>query len=220
MRGPIPILSSLTGLTHLSFANNQLDGPIPDWVGSFTDLQQLALGRNQLTGPVPSTLGGLTSLTELSLENNQLSGEIPPALGNLASLVLLYLHENQLTGEIPASLGNLANLKIARFASNTDAEGNPSLTGCVPGGLRFLVTADEFAPGVPVHDFIAVDANGDGDTDDPDDTPGPESAVLHAQHSGVQRRRDPRSILRQRHCSLHCLCGHHRGSYDGDGDVE
>ena len=148
LRGPIPTLSSLTGLTHLSFANNQLDGPIPDWVGSFTDLQQLALGRNQLTGPVPSTLGGLTSLTELSLENNQLSGEIP------------------------ASLGNLANLKIARFASNTDAEGNPSLTGCVPGGLRFLVTADEFAPGVPVHDFIAVDANGDGDTDDPDDTPG------------------------------------------------
>ena len=46
------------------------------------------------------------------------------------------------------------------------------MTGCVPGGLRFLVTADEFAPGVPVHDFIAVDANGDGDTDDPDDTPG------------------------------------------------
>ena len=124
-----------------------------------------------MSGPIPD-LSFLTNLTVLQLSENQLSGEIPASLGNLASLVLLYLHENQLTGEIPASLGNLANLKIARFASNTDAEGNPSLTGCVPGGLRFLVTADEFAPGVPVHDFIAVDANGDGDTDDPDDTPG------------------------------------------------
>ncbi len=46
------------------------------------------------------------------------------------------------------------------------------MTGCVPVGLRYLVTADEFAPGVPAHDFIAVDANGDGDTDDFDDTPG------------------------------------------------
>ena len=73
--GRFQTLSSLTGLTHLSFANNQLDGPIPDWVGSLTYLQQLALGR-QLTGPVPPTLGGLTNLTELSLGNNQLSGEI------------------------------------------------------------------------------------------------------------------------------------------------
>ena len=123
-----------------------------------------------MSGPIPD-LSHLTNLTLLQLSENQLSGPIPD-LRFLTNLTLLQLSENQLSGEIPASLGNLANLKIARFASNTDAEGNPSLTGCVPGGLRFLVTADEFAPGVPVHDFIAVDANGDGDTDDPDDTPG------------------------------------------------
>ena len=42
----------------------------------------------------------------------------------------------------------------------------------MPHGLRYLVAAEEFAAGVPAQDFIAVDANGDGDTDDPDDTPG------------------------------------------------
>ena len=63
-------------------------------------------------------------------------------------------------------------MRITRFAGNTDAADNPLLTGCVPNELRFLVTADEFAPGVPAHDFIATDANRDGDTDDPDDTPG------------------------------------------------
>ena len=171
LSGRIPDLSFLTSLTRFTASQNQLDGRIPAWLGDFDNLQQLTLDQNQLSGPIPD-LRHLRNLTVLQLSENQLSGEIPASLDSLTSLVLLYLHENQLTGEIPASLGNLANLKIARFASNTDAEGNPSLTGCVPVGLRFLVTADEFAPGVPAHDFIAVDANGDGDTDDPDDTPG------------------------------------------------
>ena len=148
LRGPIPDLSRLTGLTHLALATNQLEGSIPDWVASLTNLQQLALGGNQLTGAIPPILGSLTSLNVLSLEKNQLSGEIPPQLGDLRTL------------------------KFARFAGNTDADGNPSLTGCVPHGLRYLVAADEVSPDVPAHDFIGVDANGDRDTDDPDDIPG------------------------------------------------
>ncbi len=194
LSGEIPDLSRLTSLYYLYLHQNQLDGRIPDWLGNLTNLQSLILNNNQLSGEIPASLSRLTSLYYLYLHQNQLSGEIPdlsrltslyylylhqnqlsgeiPDLRFLTSLQQLFLNDNQLSGEIPASLGNLANLKIARFASNTDAEGNPSLTGCVPGGLRFLVTADEFAPGVPVHDFIAVDANGDGDTDDPDDTPG------------------------------------------------
>ena len=45
------------------------------------------------------------------------------------------------------------------------------LSGCVPDGLRYLVTASDF-DSLPAHDFIAVDANGDGDTADAGDTPG------------------------------------------------
>ena len=67
----------------------------------------------------------------------------------------------------------MTNLKVTRFASN------PSLTGCVPHGLRYLLTADDYQdpefdpdPGVPAQDFIPDDPNGDGDTDDPEDTPG------------------------------------------------
>ena len=171
MTGEIPAsLNSLTSLVNLFLDDNQLSGEIPD-LSRLTSLTHLYLNRNLLSGTIPD-LSSLVNLTRLNLRNNQLSGTIPTWLGQLTKLEHLYLSVNQLSGEIPASLGNLANLKIARFASNTDAEGNPSLTGCVPGGLRFLVTADEFAPGVPAHDFIAVDANGDGDTDDPDDVPG------------------------------------------------
>ena len=103
---------------------------------------------------------------------NELTGEIPAALGNLTSLMQLILHENHLSGNFPAALGNLPNLKLARFASNTDTEGNPSLTGCVPVGLRYLVTAPNFLPDYPAHDFIPVDADGDGNFDHLDDTPG------------------------------------------------
>ena len=149
-----------------------MTGEIPASLGNLTSLQQLWLFENQLSGGIPASLGSLTSLTHLYLNKNQLSGEIPASLDSLTSLQQLTLDQNQLSGEIPPALGDLTNLKLARFASNKDADGNPTLTGCVPHGLRYLVAAEEFAAGVPAQDFIAVDANRDGDTDDPDDIPG------------------------------------------------
>ena len=87
-----------------------------------------------------------------------------------------------MSGDFPAALGSLTSLKVTRFASNTDADDNPSLTGCVPLGLRYLLTAPDFESTVPdpdrrvlnlpAQDFITEDVNGDGDTDDPEDTPG------------------------------------------------
>ena len=173
LSGTIPSsLGNLTSLTELSLWGNDLTGSIPN-LGRLSDLLELKLQENQLTGTIPATLGNLTALRELSLWGNQLTGEIPASLGSSANdLQELYLHKNQLSGTIPALLGSLPGLRITRFAGNTDSEGNPSLTGCVPVELRFLVTADEFAEGVPAHDFIALDANHDGDTTDDDDTPG------------------------------------------------
>ena len=172
LSGGIPAsLGNLTNLYYLYLYDNQLDGTIPD-LSRLTNLQRLDLHDNQLRGPIPSTLDSLTNLQHLAFANNQLDGPIPPALGGLTMLTELSLGNNQLSGEIPPALGDLPKLKFARFASNRDADGNPSLTGCVPHGLRYLVAADEFAPDVPAHDFIGVDANGDRDTDDPDDIPG------------------------------------------------
>ena len=171
--GSIPdSLDDLTILTELSLWGNDLTGSIPD-LGRLGKLLELKLQENQLTGTIPATLGNLTALRELSLWGNQLTGSIPASLGSSANdLQELYLHKNQLSGTIPALLGSLPGLRITRFAGNTDSEGNPSLTGCVPVELRFLVTADEFAEGVPAHDFIALDANSDGDTEDEGDIPG------------------------------------------------
>ena len=126
-------------------------------------LNVLRLNDNQLNGPIPAELGDLGFLRELYLNDNQLNGEIPAELGALSSLTQLSLRNNRLSGAIPASLGNLS-LGYARFANN-------AFTGCVPDGLRHLLTQSEFTPDVPAHDF-ALDANLDGDTADPGDIAG------------------------------------------------
>ena len=181
LTGSIPDLSSLTRLQGLWLDSNDLTGGIPTWLGSLTTLTSLSLDTNELDGTIPD-LSSLVNLTTLNLRNNQLSGTIPASLGQVTSLTHLYLSVNQLSGDFPAALGTLSNLTNARFASNKDADGNPSLTGCVPLGLRYLLTAEDYmdraydpdrrAKNIRAQDFIAVDANRDGDTDDPDDIPG------------------------------------------------
>ena len=173
LSGTIPSsLDNLTNLQHLYLYDNQLSGTIPSSLDNLTNLQRLSLWGNDLMGTIPASLGNLDQLDVLYLNGNQLSGSIPSTLGRLTNLQHLYLHDNQLSGEIPASLGNLGQLNTVRFASNKDPDGNPSLTGCVPHGLRHILAIEELSPGVPSHDFIAVDANGDGDTDDEGDIPG------------------------------------------------
>ena len=85
-----------------------------------------------------------------------MTGPIPEELGDLVALQNLYLDDNQLSGAIPAWLSNLSLLRDLYLNGN-------QLSGCVPDQLR---------AGLTNHDFIAVDANGDGDTADTGDTPG------------------------------------------------
>ena len=162
--GEIPSLGGLTNLQRLDLQDNQLSGEIPASLGTLDRLRVLSLKDNQLTGQIPD-LASLQTLFFLELSGNQLSGEIPASLGSLDALRVLDLQDNDLTGEIPAELGTLTLLKTTRFANN-------ALTGCVPHGLRFLLDVDEFVLGVPPQDFIAFDANRDGDTDDEGDVPG------------------------------------------------
>ena len=151
---PIPDLSTLTQLQTLNLSANQLSGTIPD-LSTLTQLQTLNLSDNQLSGTIPD-LAALTQVHTLNLGDNRLSGPIPEELGNLNQLDVLYLDNNQLSGPIPAELGSLTSLQQLYLNKN-------QLSGCVPDGLR---------AGLTNHDFIAVDANDDGDTADGGDTPG------------------------------------------------
>ena len=170
LNGTIPAsLAEITGLQQVYLNENQLTGEIPAGLGTLSELQILVLRENNLTGQIPG-LAGLGSLFYLDLSRNQLNGTIPASLAEITGLQQVYLEENQLTGEIPAELGELTQLEGTRFANN-------ALTGCVPHGLRVLLAAEAVDRGIaghemaPAQDFIAVDANGDGDTNDEGDVP-------------------------------------------------
>ena len=169
LTGSIPDLRALQKLFQLELQTNQLGGEIPASLGTLSELQILDLRENNLTGQIPD-LARLQKLFYLDLIRNQLDGTIPASLAEITGLQYVYLAENQLTGEIPAELGELTKLKGTRFA-------NTGLTGCVPHGLRVLLAAEAIETGIagqviPAQDFIAVDANRDGDTDDEGDVPG------------------------------------------------
>ena len=149
---------SLAGAASLDW---QASTSIGDWDGVQVSgtpqrVTGLDLEDSQLTGTIPSELGSLTYLQDLSLGDNRLTGPIPEELGDLGDLRDLYLDGNQLSGAIPDWLSDLYQLQYLYLNGN-------QLSGCVPDALRYLNIN---------HDFIAVDANGDGDTDDAGDTPG------------------------------------------------
>ena len=164
-------LGDLENLRSLALEYNQLSGAIPAELGDLSNLKNLDLTGNQLSGVIPAELGDLSILVFLGLSGNAdpdiqgsgLTGAIPAELGDLTKLTDLRLNSNRLSEEIPAELGSLTNLAIVRFFANN------SLTGCVPEGLGYLLTAPDFS-GLPPHDF-GLDANNDGDYDDPGDTP-------------------------------------------------
>eukprot|EP00752_Nemacystus_decipiens_P010711 g9538.t3 len=137
LQGPIPeTLGTLANLTSLKLFKNKLTGPVPESLGSLTNLTELHLYENQLTGRIPDTLASLANLTALTLFNNKLTGPIPEALGSLTNLANLILSRNKLTGPIPEALGSLASLKLLKLGDN-------QLTGPIPETLGSLTNLTE-----------------------------------------------------------------------------
>ena len=161
----VSALGSPRRVTKVSLANIDLNGTIPEALGTLSALRELVLRENDLTGPIPAVLGNLSNLTELKLDGNELSGAIPGELGNLADLGILWLSNNNLSGGIPPELGNLGNLRILYLYNNNLSGdvpqelgkmaslttlwiGRNSLTGCVPGNLEAQLTGSNTDLGV------------------------------------------------------------------------
>ena len=117
--GPIPpTLATLTGLTVLDLAYNQLSGPIPRELGQLINLSNLFLASNDLSGSIPAEIGRITNLRQLWLAENRLTGSIPPELGLLNRLTYLGLWSNKLSGPIPNEIGQLSRLIVLNLSDN------------------------------------------------------------------------------------------------------
>lgn len=71
--------------------DNELKGPIPDWLRKHEHLQHLNLSENLFNGSFPSSLGNLSSLTQLGVNSDSLSGNLPNSIGQLFNLRSLYI---------------------------------------------------------------------------------------------------------------------------------
>jgi Leucine-rich repeat (LRR) protein len=114
---------------NIVLINNNLDGTLPEAIGSFANLEYLTLNNNNLRGKIPSSIGQLKKLNRLHLDTNQLSDAIPPEMGDLEDLVHLDLSTNALSGSIPGSLGKLKNLESLNLINNKLSGSIPSTIG-------------------------------------------------------------------------------------------
>ncbi|TXG57104.1 hypothetical protein EZV62_018417 [Acer yangbiense] len=132
--GPIPDLSGLGNLNHLSLRDNQLSGIIPSILVNHPKLAIVNLTYNFLQRPTPKFD---TSKVEVDIiaEANVFCLDAPdvacddctisPNFSKFPSLSLLFLKNNSLTGTIPDELISLSNLK------RLDVSGN-NLSGKLP----------------------------------------------------------------------------------------
>ncbi|XP_040998227.1 probable LRR receptor-like serine/threonine-protein kinase At5g16900 [Juglans microcarpa x Juglans regia] len=73
LSGSLPDFSSMDALQKIDLHNNSLNGPIPDFLGSFPDLLLLNLADNRFNGSVPTSLSENKNLT-LVVSGNCFSG--------------------------------------------------------------------------------------------------------------------------------------------------
>jgi Leucine-rich repeat (LRR) protein len=105
-------------VVEINLPFNNLEGVLPQEIGSLVYLRKVNLGFNKITGEIPKSLANLKDLTSLELFMNRFVGAIPSELGTLKKLESLKLYSNNLTGEIPASLMELTNLEELLLGSN------------------------------------------------------------------------------------------------------
>ncbi|XP_010488804.1 PREDICTED: pollen receptor-like kinase 2 [Camelina sativa] len=97
----IEALTGLKSLRSLSFMNNKLGGPFPEFK-KLVALKSLYLSNNQFDVKIPKdAFDGMGWLKKLHLEHNKFRGEIPASLANSPKLLELRLDGNRFTGQIP-----------------------------------------------------------------------------------------------------------------------
>ncbi|KAL6139441.1 hypothetical protein ACLB2K_057745 [Fragaria x ananassa] len=145
LNGELPeTLGSLTHLKNLDLSeNSDIGGQLPRNLGMLCNLQSLNLSINKFTGEITDFTDRLSRCTNSSLEMlnlgyNSLTGNLPNSLRLLKNLRYLVLRYNSFQGTIPEYIGNLTSLKELYLENN-------KLGGVIPesfGQLSSLMAVD------------------------------------------------------------------------------
>ncbi|KAL6136088.1 hypothetical protein ACLB2K_061389 [Fragaria x ananassa] len=138
----LSVLDLSASVANLDLSVNNLNGELPETLGSLTHLKNLVLSENSdIGGQLPRNLGMLCNLQSLKLSINKFTGEITDFTDRLSrctnsSLEMLNLGYNSLTGNLPNSLGLLKNLRYLVLWYN-------SFQGTIPEYIGNLTSLKE-----------------------------------------------------------------------------
>lgn len=79
-------------LELLSLFDKDLDGEIPQEIGSLASLQQLSVYANIFTGPIPASIDSLEKLEDRDFVDNKFTGIIPDTIGNMIMSKSIHLY--------------------------------------------------------------------------------------------------------------------------------
>ncbi|KAK7368187.1 hypothetical protein VNO80_10211 [Phaseolus coccineus] len=117
LTGPIPPQLFQKDLDVIFINNNQFTQCLPQNFGS-TPARYLTFANNNLTGPIPKSVGYAPNLTEVLFLGNKFDGCLPVEIGNLKRAVVFDVSKNLLTGPIPYSFGCLKSIQYLNLAHN------------------------------------------------------------------------------------------------------
>ncbi|KAJ8541964.1 hypothetical protein K7X08_016830 [Anisodus acutangulus] len=104
-------IGSSSYIESLQLRNNNFTGALPTFLKNCRELKILDVGENKLSVEIPSWIGShLTNLVVLSLRVNRFNGSIPPSLCHLNQVHILDLYKNNLSGEVPRCMNNITSL--------------------------------------------------------------------------------------------------------------
>ncbi|KAK1598501.1 hypothetical protein QYE76_017925 [Lolium multiflorum] len=101
-------------LAHISMADNQLSGTIPELKG--TAISQLDISNNRLSGSITFISDLTSSANSLQLSHNAFTGSLPD-FSEFRQLSALYVDHNQITG-VPPSLPRLEDIHSVYLSGN------------------------------------------------------------------------------------------------------
>ncbi|XP_078445664.1 probably inactive leucine-rich repeat receptor-like protein kinase At3g28040 [Wolffia australiana] len=158
---PASLFLSCRRIRFVSFAGNNLSGPVPASIGACLKLKGVDFSFNSLSGGFPEQICVPREMGFISLRSNSLSGGVSGKAASCRSLQFLDLGSNSFDGLLPLELLQLRNLTYLDLSFNQfggefpgigscgdnlaflDASGNrvwgkidPAIASC--SGLRFL----------------------------------------------------------------------------------
>ncbi|XP_020962819.1 receptor-like protein 12 isoform X3 [Arachis ipaensis] len=124
LQGNIPIPSY--GTYYFSVSKNNFTGGISSTICNASSLNMLILSHNNLNGKIPQCLGTIPLLQVLDLQINNFYGSIPGNFSKKNAFETIKLNGNQLEGPIPQSLAHCTNLEVLDLSDNNIQDVFPS----------------------------------------------------------------------------------------------